>query len=109
MPTIYDQLVTAWESDDPLALDHAAERLAAAGVTESSILEGLIQLLLATRANGADDETEERIHEVMDRLTGWCLASNRIRARRPTAPVDDRANIPVDSVPPEAPPWSLPK
>lgn len=101
MPTPYDRLKEAWDTDTPHALDRAAEQLAAEGVAESAILDELTRLLLEVRAGGADDETEERIHGVMDRLTGWCHVSNHIKTKR--------AGRPADHTPPEAPPWSLPK
>jgi hypothetical protein len=38
-------------------------------------------LLLAVRKAGAEDETEEIIYGVWDRLTGWWRASRRIEPR----------------------------
>ncbi len=86
MPTPYDRLKEAWDSGAPHALDRVAEQLAGEGVAESAILDELTRLLLEVRASGADDETEERIHGVMDRLTGWCHESNHIKTRRATLP-----------------------
>lgn len=86
MTTADAQIRSAWASPDPRALDAAAETLAAAGVDEASILDALDRLLSVVRAAGADDETEERIMGVMDRLTGWCHVSNHIRTERTAAP-----------------------
>jgi hypothetical protein len=79
MISIDDRIRDAWVSTDPMALHTLAERLAGEGQPEGVILDGLERLLLEVRANGADDVTEDRIMDVMDRLTGWCHASHHIR------------------------------
>lgn len=72
----------AWDSADPMELHTTAERLAAEGHEETAILDALEKLLLEVRKAGADDETEERIMGVMDRLSGWCYESGHIRTNR---------------------------
>ena len=95
MPAPYERLKEAWDTGAPHALDRVAEQLAREGVAESAILDELMRLLLEVRAAGADDETEERIHGVMDRLTGWCHESNHIRTRRFTLPAaEEIATLP---------------
>jgi hypothetical protein len=80
---------TAWRSGEPHALERAAEQLAAEGHEETAIYDALERLLLDERAAGADDATEDRITNVMDRLTGWCHESNHIETNR--NPVPDAA------------------
>lgn len=84
MATPTERIEAAWESGGRLALHREVERLATEGVVESALYDVLEELLLRLRAAGADDETEEHVMGVMDRLTGWCLESNRIRTYRPT-------------------------
>ena len=86
MVPYYEQMRRAWETGERLALDRVAEQLAGQGVDESVIFEALKALLLEERAAGADDETEDRISDVMDRLTGWCHVSNHIKTNRNPAP-----------------------
>jgi hypothetical protein len=106
---IDERIRKAWRTGDPMELHRAAEQLAAQGHEESTIYDALERLLLEIREAGADDETEERISNVMDRLTGWCHVSNHIKTKRPDPPPDGQPGLPVESTPPEAPPWSLPK
>ncbi|MBA4066037.1 MAG: hypothetical protein C0501_20420 [Isosphaera sp.] len=91
MATHYGQVKAAWESGTPGALDREAEGLARRGVAEADIYAALEELLLTVRAAGADDETEERINGVMDRLTGWCHPSGHIRTTRGPVPDDPAA------------------
>ena len=74
----YDDFRTAWQTEKPFALDHVAQRLAQYGTSKNTLYDALERLLLEERAIGANDETEERILGVMDRLTGWCDPANRI-------------------------------
>jgi hypothetical protein len=79
MSPIDHRIREAWKSGDGTALDRVVEELAWEGHDESSISESLERLLLAARDQGADDATEDRILDVMDRLTGWCHESRQIR------------------------------
>lgn len=86
MATHFDRLKAAWDTGAPLALDHEAESLASQGVAGSEIYDALEKLLLEVRAGGADDDTEERINGVMDRLTGWVHPSQQIHTARTGLP-----------------------
>lgn len=101
MSTAYERVKAAWESDDrSAALNRVVETMAAEGVTRDTLDAALGQLLDEVRAAGADDETEEIINGVGDRLHGWCHASRHISTRTaassrpPTAPTvsDQPAN-----------------
>jgi hypothetical protein len=87
MTTLDERVSTAWRSG-PSELHRTAERLAAEGHAESAIYESLERLLLEVRATGADDETEDRITDVMERLTGWCHESQHIPLRRVELPTE---------------------
>jgi hypothetical protein len=89
MTPIDTRVRDAWNADDPLALHRAAEQLANEGNDDSAILDALERLLLDMRATGADDDTEERILGVMDRLTGWCHESGHIRTKRTALPTEE--------------------
>lgn len=86
MSGIDTRIREAWDSGDPAALHITAEGLAAEGHEETAILDALEKLLLEVRDAGADDDTEERIMSVMDRLTGWCHVSNHIHTKRSELP-----------------------
>jgi hypothetical protein len=88
MATLYDRMKAAWDSGTRHALDREAETLARQGVAEDDIYAALEQLLLAVRADGTDEETEERIHGVMDRLTGWTQPANQIRTTHSALPTE---------------------
>jgi hypothetical protein len=109
MTPLDERIHEAWRTGKPLELHRAAEQLAAEGVEESAIYDALERLLLELREAGADDETEEQVSNVMDRLTGWCHVSNHIKTKRATPPTADKTPLPTDPAPSEAPPWSLPK
>ena len=81
MSTPYARVSAAWETGDRLALHRAVERLAAEGYPQDALEGALKQLLLEVRAGGADDETEEIINGVWDRLTGWCDPDYQITTR----------------------------
>ncbi len=53
--------------------------MAAEGVTRDSLDDALGKLLDEIRAAGADDETEEIINNVGDRLHGWCALNGHIK------------------------------
>jgi hypothetical protein len=73
----------AWETGVPFALDRVAEQLARAGSSKSVLYDSLERLLFKARDEGADDDSEERILGVMDRLTGWCDPDSRIVTTSP--------------------------
>jgi len=84
--TPYERLRAAWDGPQRAeATHHAAEALAAEGVSRDSIEHALSQLLDEIRADGADDDTEEIINTVGDRIAGWCHADHRIHFREPSA------------------------
>lgn len=89
MTPIETPIRDAWNAGDPMALHRTVELLANEGNEESAIYDVLEKLLLDVRAAGADDATEERIMGVMDRLTGWCHASNHIRTKRNSLPTEE--------------------
>jgi len=89
MATLYERMKAAWDSGNPNALDHEAEDMARHGVAETDIYAALEELLLTLRAANTSEETEDHINDVMDRLTGWCHPSGRIRAVRDSLPTEE--------------------
>lgn len=85
MATVDERMAAAWSSGGAGALGPQVERAAREGVPESDILGALERLLLSLRETGLDDESDDRINEVMDRLTGWGHPSGRIRTARDAA------------------------
>jgi hypothetical protein len=81
MATVRERIQAAWDTGDPLALHRQIEQLAAEGHPQQALEDGLEALLLAVRAPGADDDAQEIIHGVWDRLTGWCHKSGHIEAQ----------------------------
>jgi len=99
MATATERVQSAWASGDPLALDREVEKLAAEGQSREALEEALEALLRQLRAAGVDDETEEIINGVWDRLTGWCHAGRQIA----TGPKNESSSPiapPVESPPP---------
>lgn len=95
MKTIYDRIRAAWNPDSPQGLHQIAEELASEGYDETAIYDGLEKLLLEERESGADDAIEDRITDVMERLTGWCHESGHIHTNPTAAPtIDDIARLP---------------
>jgi hypothetical protein len=95
MTTIDTRIREAWNTGDPMSLHAAAEQLASEGNEESAIYDALERLLLEVRDADADDNTEERIMGVMDRLSGWCHESGHIRTKRVGLPnVKEIADLP---------------
>lgn len=81
MATPEQRVQVAWATGDPLALHREVEQLAAEGHPRQALEEALEALLRDVRTAGADDDTEEIINGVWDRLTGWCHAGRHIWAR----------------------------
>jgi hypothetical protein len=75
MATPLERVQAAWATGDPLALHRDVEQMAAEGYSQQVLEDALEALLREARSNGADDETEEIINDVWDRLTGWCHES----------------------------------
>lgn len=102
MATTLERVQTAWASGDPLALHREVEQLAGEGHSRQALEDALVALLLQLRDAGADDDTEEIVNGVMDRLTGWCHISRQIGMPR-------KSESPGAAVPPIAsPPPSTP-
>lgn len=89
---ILDDLRAALKSGPPHALDSLVESLARQGISESELTGLLEQLLLECRSRNPDDESEEGILGVMDRLTGWCHPSSRITTAMPSTSSSNRSN-----------------
>lgn len=90
MATPYERVKAAWDATDrPAALNRVVEAMAAAGVTRPELDAALTALLLEIRAAGADDDTEEIINEVGDRLHHWCVPSGWIEPRTATLPSEE--------------------
>ncbi len=82
MATPYDLIAAAWNApnrDDEL--NRVVEVMAAEGVTLEELNDALRRLLLEVRAAGADDDTEEIINCVGDRLHGWCHENWHIKTQ----------------------------
>jgi hypothetical protein len=98
MATPFERMKVAWESSDRKGeLNRVVETMAAEGVTREDLDAALGLLLDEARAAGVDDETEEIINEVGDRLHGWCLAKYHITTQARTAPpttANGATNIP---------------
>ncbi|GEM_PF-1736245 len=97
MATPLERVQAAWATGDPLVLHREVEQLAAEGQPRQALEDALEALLLVVRTAGADDDTEEIINGVWDRLTGWCHADRHIRAVSPkekASGVDSRINDP---------------
>lgn len=84
MATPLERVHAAWATGDPLALHREVEQLAAEGHSQQALEAALEALLREVRTAGADDDTEEIINGVWDRLTGWCHASRHIKALSPS-------------------------
>ncbi|MBY0455912.1 MAG: hypothetical protein K2V38_01095 [Gemmataceae bacterium] len=97
--TLYERMQATWATGGALALHSEAERLAHQGVAESDIYAALEQLLLSLRESGLDDESDDRINDAMDRLTGWCHPSRHIRTTRDAPPSEKDARESAVRVP----------
>jgi hypothetical protein len=87
--TPLERMRTAWKTEGRLALHRAVEEMAREGVSRFALDQALDALLDEARAAGVDDDTEEDLLGVGDRLSGWCLASQRIVTREETLPTED--------------------
>ncbi len=96
MATLFDQM-KRWDLGAPSALDREAEDVARHGIAEPDIYDTLEQLLTARDA-GVDEETEEQIHGVMDRLTGWCHAANQIQTAQNLRSARASSNGPMPNI-----------
>jgi hypothetical protein len=77
----------AWDSTDREGgLNRAVEAMATEGATREDLTAALTRLLEAARAAGADEETEEIINCVGDRLHGWGSPKYRIKFPPPPIP-----------------------
>jgi len=81
MSTPRERVQAAWTTRDPLTLHREVEQLATQGQSRQTLEDALEALLLSIRSAGANDESEEIINGVWDRLTGWCHATRHIVPR----------------------------
>lgn len=82
MVTPFERMKAAWGSSDREGeLNRAVESMAAEGVTRDALDDALGRLLAEAREADADDETEEIINCVGDRLHGWGNPAYHIRTR----------------------------
>jgi hypothetical protein len=103
MATPFDRVKAAWESADRnAALNRVVETMAAEGVALDALDDALGRLLDDVRAAGADDDTEEIINNVGDRLHGWCHVSGHIKTR-PAADSEANGHPSAPSVRPAPP------
>src|SRR5688572_22714397 len=90
MATPFERVKAAWETPDRRGeLNRVVETMAAEGYTQQALEDALEALLLEVRAAGADDDTEEIINGVWDRLTGWCHESWHINTRASALPTEE--------------------
>ncbi|MDB5309350.1 MAG: hypothetical protein JWO38_3552 [Gemmataceae bacterium] len=90
MPTPFERVKAAWDSVDRRAeLNRVVEMMAAEGVTLDALDAALDQLLMEVRAAGADDDTEEIIMGVGDRLHGWSHVSRHIKTQPAKLPTEE--------------------
>ena len=95
MTTPFERVKAAWGSSDRSGeLNRVVETMAAEGVLLETLDDALVRLLDEVRAAGLDDDTEEIINSVGDRLHGWCHESYHIETRPAQPP------IPVNGQPP---------
>ncbi len=96
MATPLERIQAAWRTGDPWALHREVEALAADGCCGDQIEQAIEVLLLEVRAAGADEDTEEIINSVGDRLHGWCHESYHIKTRPadPPLPVNGQSPTP---------------
>lgn len=78
MATPLESVQAVWATGDPLALHREVEQLADQGHSRQVLEDALEALLLSIRSAGANDEIEEIINGVWDRLTGRCHDSNHV-------------------------------
>ena len=78
MATPVERVQVAWANGGRMALHREVEHLATEGYSQQTLEDAMKSLLLEGRAAGADDDTEEDINGVWDRLTGWCDPDRRI-------------------------------
>ena len=94
MATAFERVRAAWQSVDRRTdLNRVVETMAAEGVLRETLDDALGELLLEIRAAGADDDTEEIINCVGDRLHGWCHVSRHIATR--TADSSKQADVAI--------------
>jgi len=78
MSTPIERLKAAWVLPNrDYELNRVVETMAAERITRDQLDHALRQLLDEVRASGADDETEEIINGVGDRLHGWIHPSRQ--------------------------------
>ena len=100
MASPFERVKVAWTAPDPKGeLNRVVEVMAAEGVTRAELDAALAQLLLEVRAAGVDDDTEEIILGVCDRLHGWCSLAYHITTRTsPNAREPDITPPPTETI-----------
>jgi hypothetical protein len=76
-------MTAAWQSKDrAVALPRVTEELAAEGVSRAELESALGDILDAARAEGVDEDSEEIILALGDRLhgLGWCSPDREIHS-----------------------------
>src|SRR5262245_22325988 len=79
MATPTERVRAAWTKSDSSALNREVDKLAGEGYSRQVLENALEVLLREVRTSGVDDETEEQINGVWDRLTGWCHTDRLIK------------------------------
>ena len=108
MVTPFERVKAAWDSPDRKGeLNRVIELMATEGVARDALDDALRKLLDEIRSAGADDETEETINNVGDRLHGWCHTSRAIKTAPATPHSGNRSlSTPTTFIPPVSPPSS---
>src|SRR5262245_28160773 len=102
MATPYERIKAAWEAIDRQgSLNRVVELMAAEGTPREDVDAALVQLLLEIRAAGADDDTEEIINQVGDRIHGWCHVSRHVSFQPVTRPTVSGNTRPASLISPQ--------
>jgi len=105
MATPYERIRAAWQGPEhPWGIHRAAEAMAAEGVRRDDLDDALIQLLDEVRPEGADDDTQEIINSVSERVHGWCHRDYHIHFPEPgTTPTPVANGVPAATDRPVSP------
>ncbi len=79
-----ERVKLAWASGEAMALHREVEQLAADGHSRQELEGALEELLRELRSAGVDEDSEEIVNGVWDRLTGWCHSSQHITTAAPS-------------------------
>lgn len=82
MDRVYETLLDAWNNTDrAVRLHRTVEELAELGITLPQFDDALGRLLDVVRSENADEQTEDILIDVSNRLHGWCHPDQRIKTR----------------------------